>query len=91
MKNTQKLKKTRLCNMCGSTLPHRRVYSSQWCWMCWRNIWEKGYYRYYVKTENSYWEEVQSIRGLSPFSEKNKLIIKKAMIEEREKLPNNYE
>jgi len=81
-----KLKNTRQCWMCGLTLPPLAHYDSNRCWMCWRNIWEKDYHRYYIKTRNSHWEEAQSIRGLSNFKEENQSIIKKMMKIAKEQL-----
>lgn len=79
-------KKTKLCKMCGLMLPN--YYNSDWCWICWRNIWEQDHHRYYLNMEkdNKLWEEVQTIRGLFAFSEENKPIIKQAMVKEKEKL-----
>ena len=85
-------KEIRQCKMCGITLPPFERYDTDWCWMCWRNIWECENHRYYVKNPYTptkwitYYEEVQPLRGLFAFSEENKPIIKKAMAEEKEKL-----
>lgn len=75
--------------MCGLILPSAIRYDTDWCWMCWRNLWELGHNRYYVKAESdnsvAYYEEVQTLRGIFPFSKENEPIIQEAIKKERDK------
>ena len=88
---TEKKLKERKCRMCGNELPPFNRYPTYWCWICWRNMWECDHHRYYVQRPNkergiTYWEEVQSLRGIFAFSEENKPLIEKEMKKARKKL-----
>ena len=74
--------------MCGIDIPPIIRYDTDWCWICWRRIWEAEYDRYYIgiKTSNGIilYEEVQSLRGVFAFDEDNNALIQKE--KEKEKL-----
>ena len=73
----------KVCQMCGLKLPPSPRYNTELCWMHWREVWETGHARYYLKTLDkktpfiTYYEEVQNLRGVFAFDKKNKVLIKK--------------
>jgi len=91
----QEIKDNRQCKMCGITLPPLIRYDTNWCWMCWRNIWEAEHHRYYLRTKTknglTLYEEVQSLRGVFAFSKENKPLIQFEIRKERAKLNKKNE
>jgi hypothetical protein len=58
--------------------------------MCLRDITEREYHRYYLKSSKGFYEEVQEIAGLFAFSKANEPIIKKAIQKKRKEFTPSF-